>query len=71
MTWTDGAGVTHEVVTYVSEYGDVSIVTAHTDRRYVSLSRGAWMRCAIRAPPGSGDSLRAVDCMTCLVKGFA
>lgn len=69
MTWTDERGVTHAVSTYVNEHGSISILTDRTDMRYANLDGGGWMRCTKRAPPGSENSMHAVDCMTCLVKG--
>lgn len=71
MNWTDSLGVTHAVSTYVNEHGTVSILTYQTDLRYASVGRGAWMRCKVRAPPHSKESLRRIDCMTCLVKAYA
>jgi hypothetical protein len=72
MTWTDKRGVTHEVLTYTDEEGDVRVRTdGPVTEDLESFGWRAWMRCRVRASPGDRESRAPVDCMTCLVKGSA
>ena len=68
--WTDERGVTHEVLTFSDREGNVLVRTSRdSEGPYADLGQRAWMRCEVRAPPRSKESLRVVDCMACLVKG--
>jgi len=69
MTWQDQHGITHEVSTFTDSGGDVRVrASRDIDGPFANLGERAWMRCRVRAPPRSRESLGIVDCMTCLVR---